>query len=230
MKRLALPLVLAASAPAAAEEDERAAPAYGVAAAELTGAALVGLYLETSLTPGEGAGLALNFAPLVLGGGAAVLGEVADLEPAPPLAFHGGLVGGLSLFMVGAVLDGVTESDHLRIGYGALALGACGLVGGGYAGATLIDDSAETLAFAVAPLATGFAGALTFAIVHAVDDQAAIADARLVGFTGAGMLLGVAGALLYALPDRRPAPTTSSLAPTIRKHGETTLLSIGGAF
>jgi hypothetical protein len=44
------------------------------------------------------------------------------------------------------------------------------------------------------------------------------------------MLLGAAGALLYALPDRGPAPTTSPLSPTIQKDGETTLLSIGGAW
>jgi hypothetical protein len=221
---LALPALLA-PALARAGDDDRAAPAYGIAAAELVGVGVVAIHLGTSLSPGEGAGLALNFAPIVLGIGAAVAGEVYDLDPVPPLAMHGGALGGLSLFMLGAVFDGISERDHLSIGYGALILGAVGAVGGGYVAATMIDDGAEAIGFLVAPFGAAFVGAVTSAIVHAIDDQADIGEARIVGFTGAGALLGLAGAVLYALPDRSP-----KLAPAIHGDGEATVVSFGGAF
>lgn len=205
-------------------DEERRGLAYGVAAAEVTSAAVVAIHLTTASSPGHGGGLALNFAPVVVGIGAGIGAEIAELDPRIPLGFHGAVMGGLSMLAIGAAIDGRDDAeDGLAIGPAALTLAPLGMVGGAILGATIVDDLPESGGFVAAPLAGALVGGITFAVVHFFDDNGPRSTGRLVGFVGAGMLLGTAGSLLFAIPDRAPLPAVSA-------DGRATMITLGGTF
>lgn len=205
-------------------DEQRRGPTYGVAAAEVTGAAVVAIHLTTASSPGSGGGLVLNFAPMVVGIGAGIAAERADLDPRIPLGFHGALMGGLSMLAIGAAIDGRDDADDgVALGPAALTLAPLGMVGGALLGATIVDDLPETGGFLAAPFGGALAGGVTFAIVHFFDDEGPRSTGRLVGFVGGGMLLGTAGSLLFSIPDRTPRPA-------IVASGRATMITFGGTF
>lgn len=224
---LAAAVVLATSSLGAAEPPRAAA--YGVAAGELGIVGAIVIHGTTASSPGKGIGLAVNFLPLVVGAGAAILAETQDLDARYALAFHGAVAGGLPLFAIGAVIDGRTESNGVRFGPAAWTLGALGAAAGAYLGSTRIDTTTEGAAFLAAPLVSAFGGGLTFAVVHFFDDEGPKSDGRLLKYAGVGMLLGTAGSLAYAFSDRSSG-RSMRLAPAISHDDRTTLLSFGGRF
>jgi hypothetical protein len=223
--RLALALVILASG-GEARADEPAGVAYGFAGAEVATVGTVAIHLLTDASPGSGAGLALNFLPIVVGVGSGILGETQDLDARPPLAFHGAVVGGLSLFAIGASIDGRNAKTGVTLGATSLTLGALGAVGGAYFAATRVDTTNEAIAVGVAPFVGAFGGAIAFAIVHFFDDIGPRSTGRLLRFTGAGMFLGTVGSFAYAYKDRgEPASTTR-----VGWSASPRMLSFGGAF
>ncbi len=194
---LALVLVTLASA-GEARADEHGGVAYGVAGAEVAAVGMVAIHVFTDSSPGKGVGLAVNFLPIVVGVGSGILGETQDLDARPPLAFHGAVVGGLSLFAIGASIDGRKAKNGVRLGATSLTLGTLGAVGGAYFAATRVETTNEAIAVGVAPFVGAFGGSIMFAIVHFFDDTGPRGGGRLLRYTGAGMLLGTVVSFAYA--------------------------------
>lgn len=215
-----LAAVLATALPAEARADV-AGVAYGVIGAEVGAGGAIAIHQLTASSPGSGIGLAVNFLPVVVGVGGGILGETLDLDPRPPLAVHGGLVGGLSLLMIGSTIDGRGENTGVGLGPVAITLGALGAASSAYLGATRIETTGEAIAIGVAPFAGAFAGSLVFAVVHFFDDRGPRSTARLVRFAGLGMLAGTIGSYLYAFEDRGEDPMA-------KRRAEPRMLSFGG--
>jgi hypothetical protein len=223
-------MVASLSAPAAADDGTRVA-AYAAAGAELGIAGAIAIHTYTSSSPGSGVGLAVNFMPIVVGIGTGILGERLDLDPRPPLGFHGAIAGALPLMALGATIDGREAKCGASFGAAAAALGALGAVGGAYLGLTRIETLAESAAFISAPAVGALGGGVTFAIVHFFDDEGPSSTGRLLRYAGVGMLLGVAGSLIYAWPDRADTTTSSMRTMPVLSAGDgATVLSLGGRF
>lgn len=213
-----------------AHADEEAAIAYGFAGAEVATAGAIAIHLFTDSTPGGGIGIAVNFLPVVVGVGSGILGGTQDLDARPALAFHGAVVGGLSLLAIGASLDGRDAPNGVKLGPTSVTLGLLGAAGGAYFAASRVDSPTEAIAVGVAPFVGAMGGALTFAIVHFFDDTGPRGTGRLVRYTGVGTLLGTVASYAYAFKVRRePGSTTMRVGPSVSGDG-VRMLSFGGAF
>lgn len=228
MQRLAFALVLSSSlaaAPARAEPPSEAL-AWGVATGELAVAGVLALNFGTDY-PTHGPALIVNFAPLVLAGGAAWGAHATDLDPRPALALHGGAWFGLELFMLGALIDGRDEPFGLRAGTVAWTLGAIGTLAGGVLGATAVDDADRAKVWLGAPGAGFLAGGLVLGgvLVLASGLDGGQAPGRFAVGAAAGLAIGLGAATYYALRDDGD-DATPRLDPGPRRF----VLSFGGAF
>lgn len=227
---------LAAAPSLARADDGQSGVAWGTAAAEVTAAGVVALHVNTASSPARGPGLALNMVPLLAGAGIGWLGEAKNLEPRYPMAFHGAVAGGFTFLGLGAAFDGRNDpTDGARVGPVALTLTALGATAGAFAGATLVDNANETIAFAAAPPVGALAGGIAFAVVHFYDDEGPTSTGRLYKYAGVGALLGVVGSLVYAIPDRGAGTASMRTAraptlPSLSIERRATLVSFGGAF
>lgn len=223
--RLAIVLVTLASA-SEARADEPGGVAYGVAGAEVGAVGAIAIHLLTDSSPGHGVGLAVNFLPIVTGIGSGILGETQDLDARPALGFHGAIAGGLSLFAIGASIDGRNARNGVELGATSLTLGALGAAGGAYFAATRVETTTEAIVVGVAPFAGAFGGAVTFAIIEFFHDSGPRSTGRLLRFAGAGMLLGTIGSFAYAYPDRSEPESKMRVGWSASPR----MLSFGGAF
>jgi hypothetical protein len=198
--------------------------------AELGVGGAIAIHTFTASSSGKGIGLAVDFLPLVVGTGTAILGETLELDPRPAFGFHGAVIGALPLMLIGASFDGRNEKTGARFGAATLSLGVLGAVGGAYFGATRIDSTNEAIAVSAAPFVGAFGGGLAFAVVHFFDDQGPKSTGRLLRFVGGGMLLGTLGSFGYAFKDRSDPSSTRRSGPSASRRQDVRIVSIGGAF
>lgn len=244
MPRLVLPAAAAAvtfsllpARPAVADTPSSSGPnaalAWGVAAGELSTAAVFYLNFGTDLVPNHGPGMIVNFAPMLIA--PAVGWGARHADPAPAFAVHGAGWLGLDLFMLGSLIDGRGERDRMKVGTAALTLGALGAIGGGILGATQIGDDDEAAPFLAGPPLGFVAGGVVLGgllvLAGGIDGDKAPSQFATGAIAGLTIGLGVASYAAFRGGlggDGKDA--TSRVTPAVQPGPRRFVVSFGGAF
>lgn len=228
----AVTLALVAARPARADtpgdRDAWPALAWGLTTAELGTAGVAYLAFATRVPVGEGAGLAINFTPIVLGAGAATVAGLAELSPRPAFAVHGAGWAGLDLFLLGGLVDGRHERDGFRAGRTAWLLGALGAGAGGVLGASQIDGDDARATWMAAPVGGFAAGGLVLGGVLALaarDSDKAPGRFALGATIGLSAGLAAATVVAFTTDDASAAPRLAG-----RPLRAPIMLRLGGSF
>jgi hypothetical protein len=204
--------------------------AWGAATAELATVGFVALRFGAEVIPDGAPAYVGNFAPVVLGAGAALAAHRWDLDGRPAYAVHGAIWGGTGMFLLGAAIEGRKERSGLDAGGLTYALAAGGVLAGGALG--MVGGQADVKTSLLAPtvgLGVGALGGIGAVLVSGDVGGDRTARRIIIGL-GTGVTAGVVGGALVARWRGGERRERSALVPVIEPAPDRVLVALGGQF